>query len=104
MNEPTIAEIGRLLAGLKEQLTGIETRMRDDRRHVEETFVRRDVYESDKRATAIRDVESTKDLEEIQSERKADAAWRRQIMLALAVLTLGFLGTLALNLSTHLAR
>ena len=72
MNEPTMAEIFRLLTDLKVQLTSMEARMRDDRRHAEETFVRRDVYESDKRATAIRDVESQKDLDELTRHREVD--------------------------------
>jgi hypothetical protein len=99
-----MAEIFRLLTDIKVQMTGLENRIRDDRRHTEETFVRRDVYESDKRATSIRDVEAQKDLDELQRHREADVNWRRQVMLSIAVLALGSLVTVALAVSNYVTR
>ena len=103
-DEPSMAELGRMLQALKEQIADAITKMREDRTHAEATFVRRDVYESDRRATAIRDVEAQKDLDELQRHREADANWRRQIMLAVAVLAITSLVTIAIAVSNYMAR
>lgn len=104
MSEPTMSEVVRRLDDLRLQIIDTVAKMRDDKRHADDTFVRRDVYESDRRAIAIQAVEAQKDVDELSRHREADAQWRRQIMLAVAVLAITSLVTVAIAISNYLAR
>lgn len=104
MSEPTNGEVMRRLDEVARQLTDVANKMREDRLHAESTYVRRDVYDSDRKAEAIRGVEAQKDVDELQRHREADAQWRRQVTLALALTALTAIVTIALAISNYLAR
>lgn len=99
-----MGEVLRRVDDLVRQITDVASKMREDRAHAEQTFVRRDVYESDRRATAIHEVEAQKDVDELQRHREADLNWRRQASLAYALLAITTLVTIALAVSNYLAR
>lgn len=104
MSEPTMGELMRRVEDLVRQITDVSNKMREDRIHAEATFVRRDVYDANRAAEALRDLDAQKDLDELTRHREADAQWRRQIMLAVAVLAITTLVTVAIAISNYISR
>src|ERR1700754_155213 len=99
-----MGEVLRRVDDLVREIKALAEQMRDDRVHAAQTFVRLDVYASDRRGDALAVTEAQKDLAEMQSNAKADANWRRQVMLALAVLAITTLVTVGIAISNYLAR
>lgn len=99
-----MGELMRRVEDLVRQITDVSNKIREDRLHAEATFVRRDVYDANRFADDRRNLESAKDVDELNRHREADAQWRRQVMLAIAVLAITTLVTVAIAVSNYLAR
>jgi hypothetical protein len=99
-----MGELMRRVEELVRQITDVSNKMREDRIHAEATFVRRDVYDANRAAEDRRNIEASKDVDDLNRHREADAQWRRQIMLAIAVLAITTLVTVAIAVSNYVAR
>jgi hypothetical protein len=104
MNEPTMGEVLRRLDDVARQLDATAKRMHEDRLRAEQTFVRLDVYNSDRRGDERALSEVQRDVQDVQEDRKTDVNWRRQVMLALACVAITAIVTAALAVSNYLAR
>jgi len=104
VSEPTPGEITRWLENLQRQITDVLAKVVEDRRHADDVYMRRDVYNSDQRGDALGLAEVQRDVDDLKRHRETDALWRRQIMLAVAVLAITSLVTVAIAVSNYLAR
>lgn len=68
------------------------------------TYLNKEVYLADQRAEAARWKEHDKDHDTLSAERSADAAFRRQVLLWGAGLTISTLVTVALYVASILGR
>lgn len=121
-NEPTMGEVMRRLDEVARQLAGLAEQMQrdrvaataqalEDRKHAEETFLRHDVYVANRstdQANRAADqgmvANLFQDIKGIEKDRETDVAWRRQIILAVTLLTITTLVTVAIAVSNLLAR
>jgi hypothetical protein len=99
-----MGEILRRLDDVVGQVASIAGRLHEDRLRAETTYVRLDVYNSDRRGDSDRRHDLQRDLDDLQRHNETDAQWRRQMLLAFAVLALTSLVTIALAISNYLAR
>jgi hypothetical protein len=79
-NRPTLGEVVVRLDGLAKQLT--EVIVRFDK--ADETYLRRDVYEADRRGTENTVTDVRTDVSELRTDLDAIASQRRQLWLMLA--------------------
>jgi hypothetical protein len=104
MNDPTMGEILRRLDDVVGQVASIAGRLHEDRLRAETTYVRLDVYNADRRGEDRANAEIQRDLDDLKRHNDTDAQWRRQMLLAFAVLAITSLVTIALAISNYLAR
>ena len=103
-DEPTMGEVIRRLDAIAAQLTEVVKEIKDDRAQNAATFVRQDVYHANRKADQAVVANLNQDIGGLQADRKADAAWRRQSNLTLAVLAISSLVSIALALTGLLTR
>lgn len=114
-DEPTMGEVIRRLDAIAGQLTDVVRELKDDRRLNAQTFVRQDVYTAQRRAdhAVVADVagdviavrkELGRHVDGQAEKQRADAAFRRQVFLGLALTGGGWLLTIALFIATFVLR
>lgn len=100
MDEPTLGELHRLLSDMKAQLTAMSSAM-------PQTYVQRQVHDVQLQGVERRIVELHDEFDEkivnIKAEQDKSLAWKRQVGLALAVVALGGLVSIALTITNLLA-
>jgi hypothetical protein len=101
---PTLGEILRRLEDAIRQISELAKQMREDRVYANQTYVRQDVYNANRTADELRVLEAQKDLDEVNRLREVDNNWRRQIMLAVAILSITTLVTIAIAISNYMSR
>lgn len=102
MSEPTTAEVMRRLDEVSRQLVDVVQQIREDRRISAETFVRKDVYQPLHEALGgrVKNLEGEldrRDADQVQRDRD-QAAFRRQMTVAVITVALGALATLLVSL------
>lgn len=95
-DEPTLGEVVRHLNRLAEQLDGIVDRLERRDHYIEENFVRTRVWVEARKADQAMSANLAQDIGALQENVKIDAAWRRQVMLTLAGVTIASLVSIAL--------
>lgn len=101
MSDPTVPELVRRLDDVVRSLERITA-------NIDSNYLRRDVYEA-RHVSLRREVDSQlqavkDDLRDVQEARKAEAAYRKQILAGFAVAILVMLVNLALATSNFIAR
>jgi len=95
-DEPTLGEAVRRLDDVARRLDTITQRL--DRRdtYIEENFVRASVWLEARKADQAMVSNLAQDIGAVQQDRRSDAGFRRQVLLALSVLAVTTLVSIAL--------
>lgn len=91
-----MGEVLRRLDEVSRQLIDLAREMKDDRDKAAATFVRQDVYLAQRLADQAVVADLNGDIRAVNKAREADAGWRRQVLLTLAVLAISTLVSIAL--------
>lgn len=103
-DEPTNWEIVRRLAELENDQKEYERRLSDAKELGDSKYLRKDVWIEARKADAAVVADQADDIRAIKDDRKADAAFRRQVQLALIIAAIGLMGSFALAIFTLLTR
>lgn len=114
-DEPTIGEVIRRLDSIAAQLTEVVREIKDDRSTNAKTFVRQDVYHTQRVADqaivanfhadlGVLKTDFERELGTVKAERSSDVAFRRQVILGFTIAGIGWLASVALFVANILAR
>lgn len=103
-DEPSNWEIVRRLDEVAGDFKDLERRLSEAKEHGDAKYLRKDLYAEARKldSTVVADVAS--DVRELRDERKADAAFRRQVQLGLAIAAIGVMSSFAIAVFTLLTR
>lgn len=95
-DEPTLGEVTRRLDHVVTQLAQVVESLKEQQRYMDANFVRQAVWLEARRADQGMASNLFQDIGALQEDRKGDAAFRRQAALALAVLAISTVVSIAL--------
>ncbi|MDN7120313.1 hypothetical protein INN71_02790 [Nocardioides sp. ChNu-153] len=89
---------------LTKQLEALTTEIREDRAEASRTYVRRDVYDAERRADEAARNDVAKDVKKLEDKDAAATGFRRQMLVSGAVMVISVLVSIVLNVVNLLAR
>lgn len=92
------------ITSLQNQLASLTEELREERRSNERIYVRKDVYASDQKLNKSRMEDIEEDIDQINKRHDEELGFRRQVLLAGALLAITTLVSIAIAISNLLAR